>query len=178
MQIRRCTDSDFEATFEIINDAAQAYKGIIPEDRWHEPYMSRAQLAQEISDGVRFWGMISGSELVGVMGIQDKDDVCLIRHAYVRTAQRQAGIGTALLKHLRAMTTKPMLIGTWADASWAIHFYVKNGFRVLSKEETRSLLHIYWSIPERQVETSVVLADETWKAKQLAAQGVSAGAAE
>jgi N-acetylglutamate synthase-like GNAT family acetyltransferase len=162
MQIRRCTSTDFDAIFEIINDAAQAYKGIIPEDRWHEPYMSRAQLAHEISDGVEFWGTISGDNLVGVMGIQDKGDVCLIRHAYVRTAQRQAGIGTALLKHLRAMTTKPILIGTWADASWAIRFYVKNGFRVLSKEETRTLLHTYWRIPERQVETSVVLADETW----------------
>jgi len=168
MQIRRCTDSDFEAIFEIINDAAQAYKGIIPADRWHEPYMSRSQLAHEISDGVRFWGMASGSELVGVMGIQDKGNVCLIRHAYVRTAQRQAGIGTALLKHLRAMTTKPILIGTWTDASWAIHFYVKNGFQVLSQEETRSLLHTYWSIPERQVEISVVLAEGTWKLEQPA----------
>jgi N-acetylglutamate synthase-like GNAT family acetyltransferase len=162
LNIQKCTADDFDAIFEIINDAAQAYKGIIPEDRWHEPYMSRTQLAQEISDGVLFWGMASGSELVGVMGIQDKGDVCLIRHAYVKTAQRQAGIGTALLKHLRALATKPMLIGTWADASWAIRFYVKNGFRVLSKEETRTLLHTYWRIPERQVETSVVLADETW----------------
>ena len=163
MEIRECTDKDFDAIFEIINDATQAYKGIIPEDRWHEPYMSHAQLAQEISDGVQFWGMTAGSELVGVMGIQNKGDVYLIRHAYVRTAQRQAGIGTALLKHLQAMTTRPILIGTWADASWAIRFYVKNGFRVLSKEETRSLLRTYWSIPERQVETSVVLADRTWK---------------
>jgi GNAT superfamily N-acetyltransferase len=173
LNIQQCAADDFEAIFEIINDAAQAYKGIIPEDRWHEPYMSRAQLAHEISEGVRFWGMTLGSELVGVMGIQDKGDVCLIRHAYVRTAQRQAGIGTALLKHLRAMATKPILIGTWADASWAIHFYMKNGFRVLSKEETRSLLHTYWSIPERQVETSVVLADETWNPKLPAARSAA-----
>ena len=173
MQIRRCTDSDFEAIFEIINDAAQAYKGIIPADRWHEPYMSRAQLTREIGDGVAFWGVTAGDDLVGVMGIQDKGDVCLIRHAYVKTAQRLAGIGTALLKHLRAMTTKPILIGTWIDASWAIHFYVENGFRVLSKEETRSLLHTYWSIPERQVETSVVLADETWKPEQPAARAAA-----
>jgi GNAT superfamily N-acetyltransferase len=177
MEIRECVDSDFDAIFRIINDAAQAYKGIIPEDRWHEPYMSRAQLAHEIGDGVRFWGMTSGSELVGVMGVQDKGEVCLVRHAYVRTAQRQAGIGTALLKHVRAMVTKPILIGTWADASWAIRFYVKNGFRVLSKEETRSLLHAYWSIPERQVETSVVLADETWKPEPSAARGVVTPAA-
>jgi len=174
MEIRECTDKDFDAIFEIINDATQAYKGIIPEDRWHEPYMSRAQLAHEIGDGVRFWGMTSGNRLVGVMGIQDKGDICLIRHAYVRTAQRQAGIGTTLLKHLQALATKPILIGTWIDASWAIRFYVKNGFRVLSKEETRSLLRTYWSIPERQVETSVVLADEAWKSEQVAAHGVAA----
>jgi N-acetylglutamate synthase-like GNAT family acetyltransferase len=163
MDIRKCIDNDIDAIFEIINDAAQAYKGIIPEDRWHEPYMSRAQLAREMGDGVAFWGMTSEDDLVGVMGIQDKGAVCLIRHAYVKTAQRQGGIGTALLRHLLALTTKPILIGTWADASWAIRFYVKNGFRVLSKEETRRLLRTYWSIPERQVETSVVLADETWK---------------
>ena len=163
LNIQKCTADDFDAIFEIINDAAQAYRGIIPEDRWHEPYMSRAQLACEISDGVEFWGAITGDGVVGVMGIQDKCAVCLIRHAYVRTAQRQGGIGTALLQHLQALTTKPILIGTWADASWAIRFYVKNGFRVLSKEETRSLLHTYWSIPERQIETSVVLAEGTWK---------------
>ena len=168
MEIRECTDDDFDAIFEIINDAAQAYKGIIPEDRWHEPYMSRAQLAHEIGDGVRFWGMTAGNELVGVMGIQDKGDVCLIRHAYVRTAQRQGGIGSALLKRLQTMVSKPILIGTWADASWAIRFYEKNGFRVLSKDETRSLLHTYWRIPERQVETSVVLAGEAWKPEQSA----------
>lgn len=162
MQIRVCTDDDLEAIFEIINDAAQAYKGLIPADRWHEPYMSRAQLDREIADGVEFWGATTDDGLVGVMGIQDKGAVCLIRHAYVRTAQRQGGIGTALLRHLLALTTQPILIGTWADASWAIRFYVKNGFRVLSREETRQLLRTYWSIPERQVETSVVLADETW----------------
>jgi GNAT superfamily N-acetyltransferase len=166
MGIRECTDTDLDAIFEIINDAAQAYKGIIPEECWHEPYMSRGQLIREIGDGVRFWGMTWESELVGVMGIQDKGDVCLIRHAYVRTAQRQAGVGTALLKHLQALTTKPILIGTWTDASWAVRFYVKNGFRVLSKEETRSLLHTYWRIPERQVKTSVVLADATWRTEQ------------
>ena len=158
--IRPCPPTDFDAIFEIINDAAQAYKGIIPPDSWHEPYMSRAQLAREMGDGVAFWGVTADDGLVGVMGIQDKGAVCLIRHAYVRTAQRHGGIGTALLAHLRALTTKPILIGTWADASWAIRFYVKNGFRVLSKDETRQLLRTYWSIPERQVETSVVLADD------------------
>jgi len=149
MHIRVCTDTDFEAIFEIINDAAQAYKGIIPADRWHEPYMSRGQLAHEIGAGVVFWGAILDGELAGVMGIQDKGAVCLIR--------------TALLRHLQGLATKPILIGTWADATWAIRFYVKNGFRVLSRDETRQLLRTYWSIPERQVETSVVLADGIWK---------------
>lgn len=161
--IRRCTADDFEAIFEIINDAAQAYKGIIPADRWHEPYMSRGQLAHEIGDGVVFWGATLDGQLAGVMGIQDKGAVCLIRHAYVRTAQRQGGIGTALLRQLQGLATKPILIGTWAAATWAIGFYAKNGFRVLSRDETRRLLRTYWSIPERQVETSVVLADTTWK---------------
>jgi GNAT superfamily N-acetyltransferase len=161
--IRRCTADDFEAIFEIINDAAQAYKGIIPADRWHEPYMSRGQLAHEIGDGVAFWGATLDGELAGVMGFQDKGAVCLIRHAYVRTAQRGGGIGTALLRQLQGLATRPILIGTWADATWAIRFYVKNGFRVLAREETGRLLRTYWRIPERQVETSVVLADGTWK---------------
>ena len=163
MEIRPCTTDDFEAIFEIINDAAQAYKGIIPEDRWHEPYMSRTELAHEIEDGVRFWGLTAETGLLGVMGIQDKGEVILIRHAYVRTANRRGGIGTTLLKYLQTLAAKPILIGAWVDATWAIRFYEKNGFRVLSQEDTRSLLHTYWRIPERQVETSVVLADERWK---------------
>lgn len=162
MILRKCTADDFDAIFEIINDAARVYKGVIPADRWHELYMSRSQLTREIGDGVCFWGAAPDRELAGVMGIQDKGDVCLIRHAYVRTAQRNKGIGTALLKHLETLTTKPMLIGTWSDASWAVRFYVKNGYRALSKEETGRLLRTYWNIPERQVETSVVLADEKW----------------
>jgi GNAT superfamily N-acetyltransferase len=161
--IRSCTANDFDVIFEIINDAAQAYKGIIPADRWHEPYMSRAALAHEIGAGVAFWGATLAGELVGVMGIQDKGAVCLIRHAYVRTTLRQGGIGTALLRHLQGLANKPILIGTWADATWAIRFYVKNGFRVLAREETRRLLRTYWNIPERQVETSVVLADTAWR---------------
>jgi GNAT superfamily N-acetyltransferase len=166
VKIRECTSHDFDAIFEIINDAAQAYHGIIPADRWHEPYMSREHLAHEIDDGVVFWGAMAGDELVGVMGIQDKGAVYLIRHAYVRTAQRRSGIGAALLGRLRTLTTRPILIGTWADAAWAIRFYVKNGFRVLSREETRVLLRTYWKIPERQVETSVVLADDRWRPDQ------------
>jgi len=162
--IRKCTDSDFEAIYEIINDAARAYKSVIPDDRWHEPYMPRIQLRNEIEDGVRFWGIEEGHALVGVMGIQDKGDVCLIRHAYVKTNRRKVGMGTRLLSHLEAMTEKPILIGTWADATWAIRFYQKNGYRLLSEAEKNNLLKKYWSIPERQVQTSVVLADRMWSA--------------
>jgi N-acetylglutamate synthase-like GNAT family acetyltransferase len=164
--IRKCTDSDFEAIYEIINDAAQAYKSVIPDDRWHEPYMTRIQLRHEIEDGVRFWGIEEEHTLVGIMGIQDKGDVCLIRHAYVKTNRRNKGIGAHLLRHLESMTEKPMLIGTWADATWAIRFYEKNGYRLLSKVEKNDLLRKYWSIPERQVETSVVLADGKWSAER------------
>ena len=144
--------------FSIINDAAQAYKGIIPADRWHEPYMSMAELKAQIADGIVFSGCESEGKLLGVMGIQDKGDVTLIRHAYVSTRERRKGIGEKLLKHLEATTRKPVLIGTWADATWAIRFYEKNGFRVQSRAETDRLLRKYWSIPERQIETSVVLA--------------------
>jgi N-acetylglutamate synthase-like GNAT family acetyltransferase len=162
--IRKCTDSDFEAIYEIINDAAQAYKGVIPDDRWHEPYMPRVQLRQEIEDGVHFWGIEKERALVGVMGIQDKGDVCLIRHAYVKTNRRNMGMGTWLLRHLESMTEKPILIGTWSDATWAIRFYQKSGYRLLSEAEKNDLLIKYWNIPKRQVETSVVLADRKWRA--------------
>jgi GNAT superfamily N-acetyltransferase len=118
--IRACTDADLGDMFEIINDAASAYRGVIPADRWHEPYMPMAELRSEIADGVRFWGMSDDGRLVGVMGVQDKGEVCLIRHAYVRSAARQGGIGTALLRHLESLTDKPILIGTWAAARAAI----------------------------------------------------------
>jgi GNAT superfamily N-acetyltransferase len=156
--IRLCTDADLDAMAEIINDAASAYRGVIPADRWHEPYMPLDELTSEIAEGVRFWGMAEDGRLMGVMGIQDKGEVCLIRHAYVRTAARQGGIGTALLRHLEALTAKPILIGTWAAADWAIRFYRKNGYVQVSPEEKGRLLRRYWKIPERQVETSVVLA--------------------
>jgi GNAT superfamily N-acetyltransferase len=161
--IRPCGAADLPALFSIINDAAQAYRGIIPEDRWHEPYMPLEELKQEIRDGVVFWGCQSGGELVGVMGIQDRGEVTLIRHAYVQTAQRRQGIGERLLRHLEEMTAKPILIGTWSAASWAIRFYEKNGYRSLSRPDTERLLRRYWSIPERQIETSVVLADARWQ---------------
>ena len=160
--IRKCKQSEIEIIYEIINDGAQAYKGIIPADRWHEPYMSLEELEHEIGDGVLFWGLEADRELVGVMGIQDKGDVNLIRHAYVRTHARKQGIGTQLLRHLESIDGKPILIGTWAGASWAIAFYQKNGYRVVTEAEKNRLLRKYWNITERQVETSVVLANQRW----------------
>jgi len=160
--IRRCGPEDFEAVWEIINDAAQAYRGVIPADRWHEPYMSREVLAAEVADGVVFWGLAEDGVLQGVMGIQDRGEVALIRHAYVRTARRRAGIGAALLGCLERATAKPILIGTWAAASWAVRFYEKHGYRLVGPEEKDRLLAAYWRIPARQVETSVVLASRRW----------------
>ena len=164
--IRKCKDSDFNTIFEIINDAAQAYKGIIPQDRWHEPYMSHAELRAQIEDGIVFWGLERDGRLFGVMGIQDKGDVTLIRHAYVVTREQKRGIGKKLLRHLQSMTEKPILIGTWVAASWAVSFYQKNGYKLVSEKEKNRLLRKYWSIPERQVETSVVLANQSWQQDQ------------
>ena len=157
--IRLCEDKDFEILYEIINDAAEAYRGIIPPDRWKEPYMSKDELRHEIGEGVRFWGYEEEGELVGVMGMQDVEDVTLMRHAYVRTVRRRAGIGGTLLALLRKKTSRPILIGTWAAAVWAVRFYEAHGFYLVSPEEKDRLLKKYWSIPERQVETSVVLAE-------------------
>jgi tRNA-Thr(GGU) m(6)t(6)A37 methyltransferase TsaA len=157
--IRICAPQDFDQIFTIINDGAQAYKGIIPADRWTEPYMSREKLRHEIEDGVVFWGHEDAGALAGVMGLQDVQDVTLIRHAYVRTASRNQGIGGTLLSHLRTITSRPVLIGTWADAVWAIGFYEKHGFRVVDPDEKNRLLKKYWNVPERQIETSVVLAE-------------------
>jgi len=159
--IRRCIDSDFDAIYSIINDAATAYKGVIPLDRWHEPYMSREELRREIDAGVVFWGYEEG-ELVGVMGIQDVQDVTLFRHAYVRTTMRNRGIGGKLLTFLHGQTSRSVLIGTWAATDWAIRFYEKHGFRLVTTAEKDRLLRKYWSIPDRQTETSVVLADRKW----------------
>lgn len=157
--IRPAGRDDVAAIHEIINDAAHAYKGVIPPDRWHEPYMPMPELESEIGKGVRFHCATQGDRVVGVMGIQDVKDVTLIRHAYVRTAARRHGIGQALLQHLNQLTTRPVLIGTWKAATWAIRFYEKNGFRLVSDEEKNRLLRIYWTIPDRQVEESVVLAN-------------------
>jgi GNAT superfamily N-acetyltransferase len=158
--IRRCSESDFETIFLIINEAARAYRGIIPADRYSEPYMSQGYLRHELDAGVVFWGYEVAGEIVGVMGIQDVQDVTLIRHAYVRTARRNQGIGGHLLSFLRTQTTKPILIGTWSDADWAIRFYEKHGFRLVDNRERDRLLKKYWSIPERQIETSVVLVEK------------------
>ncbi|MDB9528666.1 GNAT family N-acetyltransferase [Oscillatoria sp. CS-180] len=160
--IRKTTAEDFEAIFNIINDAAIAYKDVIPADRWHDPYMSRKELQAQIEDGVGFSCYADGDELIGVMGIQDKGDVALIRHAYVRTQQRNQGVGTRLLRALIKGSTKPILVGTWKAASWAVRFYKKNGFSLVNEAEKNRLLKQYWSIPDRQVETSVVLVDEKY----------------
>ncbi|TVZ15611.1 GNAT family N-acetyltransferase [Maribacter sp. MAR_2009_72] len=154
---------DLNSIYEIINDASIAYKGIIPADRWKEPYMPIEELTTQINEGVEFWNYEENNKILGVMGIQFKNDATLIRHAYVRTAARQKGIGGKLLAQLTDMAETPILIGTWRDASWAISFYKKHGFRQLSDDEKNKLLKIYWSIPERQVETSIVLASEDWK---------------
>jgi len=171
--IRKCTEDDLQTMYAIINDAAQAYKGVIPDDCWHDPYMPLNELKQEIEDGVVFWGIEEEGNLVGVMGIQDRGNVVLIRHAYVRTNRRNNGIGTQLLKHLEGMIKEPILIGTWADATWAIRFYERNGYYLLSRSESERLLQQYWNIPERQVVTSVVLANPTWGATNTAAGGDS-----
>lgn len=163
MTIRRCTDHDVPAMFAIINDAAQAYRGVIPADRWHEPYMPEEALRAEIAAGVVFWGFEHDGRLVGVMGLQEVKDVALIRHAYVATAARRAGIGGRLLRHLMGETGRPVLIGTWAAASWAVRFYEQHGFTVTTPDEKARLLRAYWSIPDRQIETSVVLVDERWR---------------
>jgi GNAT superfamily N-acetyltransferase len=160
--IRPCNATDFPVMLEIINEAARAYRGVIPADCWAEPYMPEAEFRREIEDGVRFWGYLDAGELVGVMGIQHVREVSLIRHAYVRSAKRQKGIGGKLLGALRVQTALPLLMGTWAAADWAVRFYEKHGFRMVSPGEKNSLLKKYWNISDRQVETSVVLADEKW----------------
>jgi N-acetylglutamate synthase-like GNAT family acetyltransferase len=160
--IRLCTDQDFDEIFEVINDAAQAYKGVIPDDRFTEPYMPLEELRHEIEHGVRFWGLEQDGQLLGVMGLQDVEDVTLIRHAYVRTSHRRRGIGRRLLNDLRSKATRPLLVGTWAAAGWAIEFYRQHGFELVLRDQVPLLLRRYWSIPERQVETSVVLAERAW----------------
>jgi GNAT superfamily N-acetyltransferase len=155
--VRPCADTDFDAMYAVINAAATAYAGVIPADRYHVPYMSAEELRGEITAGVRFWGWCDPEGLSGVMGVQDVRDVTLIRHAYVMPDRQGVGIGSRLLTHLLSLPHRPLLVGTWADANWAICFYERHGFRLVTQREKDRLLRRYWSIPERQVDTSVVL---------------------
>jgi N-acetylglutamate synthase-like GNAT family acetyltransferase len=167
--LRRCDDRDLESILTIINDGAQAYKGVIPVDRWTQPYMPLEKLKHEISEGVEFWGLESHDALLGVMGLQFVQDVTLIRHAYVRTDNQKSGVGGRLLSHLKELVKGPLLVGTWADATWAIRFYQKHGFQCVDQGSKDVLLRKYWTVPERQIETSVVLADSKWMAMHTGA---------
>jgi N-acetylglutamate synthase-like GNAT family acetyltransferase len=159
--IRQCYSADLEEIHTIINTAALAYKGVIPDDCWQEPYMPQEELQREIARGVEFWGYEEAGVLSGVMGIQLIMDVTLIRHAYIRPDRQRKGIGSLLLRALKEKAASPVLIGTWAGAIWAIHFYEKHGFIMVTKKEKDRLLRKYWTITERQVETSVVLCKDT-----------------
>ena len=158
MTIRPCRAADVEAIFAIVNAAAEAYRDVIPADRWHEPYMPMSELGGELATGVEFWGYQHDGELIGVMGIQDVGEVDLIRHAYVLPGLQGRGIGSALLEHLTGDATRPLLVGTWAAAGWAIRFYERHGFEPVGRERSAELLRAHWDIAERQIETSVVLA--------------------
>jgi GNAT superfamily N-acetyltransferase len=164
--VRRCNDDEVPEILAIVNAAAEAYRGVIPADRWHEPYMSERELRDEIASGVAMWGYESDGRLVGVMGIQPVQDVDLIRHAYVTPARQGRGVGAQLIAHLRSSAPRRMLVGTWAAAQWAISFYERHGFRLVSNADTARLLRKYWRIPERQIATSVVLANPPWETVQ------------
>ena len=164
MVIRQSVSADFPHILALINQAARAYRGVIPDDQWHDPYMSADELSREIVNGVEFWVADESEDVLGVMAVQDRGDVTLVRHAYVSPTRQRTGVGRTLLHHIEAHTTKPILIGTWADASWAIAFYQRNGFTLIPGDETGRLLRTYWSIPQRQIETSVVLANRQWTA--------------
>ncbi|HLB35962.1 MAG TPA: GNAT family N-acetyltransferase [Gemmatimonadales bacterium] len=162
--IRRCDAGDFDALCAVINDGAEAYRGKIPADCWNEPYMPAAELEAELAAGVVFWAYVQDQEIVAVMGLQDVADVTLVRHAYTRTAHQHRGLGSALLDHLRAQTPRPILIGTWKAATWAVRFYERHGFHLVSEAEKRVLLQRYWTVGERQIQESVVLVDDRWRA--------------
>ncbi|MFW6200942.1 MAG: GNAT family N-acetyltransferase [Gemmatimonadota bacterium] len=162
MDLRRCRPDELEAIGRVINAAAEAYRGVIPADCWTEPYMPAEALRREVAHGVVFRGAFDVERLVGVMGSQDVEDVTLIRHAYVRPGHQRQGIGGALLAEQVRRVERPVLVGTWRAASWAIAFYERHGFRRVPGDRRARLLRRYWSIPERQIEESVVLADERW----------------
>ena len=157
--IRPCRPDERDEMFAIINAAAEAYRNVIPPDCWHEPYMPVKELEEEIAAGVTFWGLEIDGMLAGLMGIQPVRDVDLIRHAYVQPRFQGEGVGSALIRHIRCANTRQMLVGTWAAAEWAIRFYQRHGFALVSDEVKNRLLRTYWNIPDRQVETSVVLAN-------------------
>jgi GNAT superfamily N-acetyltransferase len=157
--IRACRGDERATILAIVNVAAEAYRGVIPHDCWHEPYMPPRELESEIAAGVAFWGYEADGALVGVMGVQPVRDVDLIRHAYVLPGNQRSGVGSALLRHLRGLSGRRMLVGTWAAAEWAIGFYRRHGFELTSPERKTALLKTYWAVPDRQIETSVVLAD-------------------
>jgi N-acetylglutamate synthase-like GNAT family acetyltransferase len=164
MLIRKSEEADVPQILEVINDGAEAYRGVIPADRWHDPYMSREELEAEIRRGIVFDVAEESGGVIGVIGMEDKGEVALVRHAYVRATTQRRGLGTQLLRHVESHTDKPILIGTWAAASWAIDFYRRNGFTLIDDRVKDHLLRTYWSIPERQIENSVVLADARWLA--------------
>lgn len=153
--IRKCQADDARRIYFIINEAAKAYAGMIPADRYQQPYMPMDELKREV-ERMTFFGWEVNKELVGVMGFEPVKDVTLIRHSYVLPRWQQQGIGSKLLNHLKNLVTTPrLLVGTWADAKWAIEFYRQHGFSLLPDKD--ELLTTYWDIPRRQIETSVVL---------------------
>lgn len=169
--IRAASAEDVPAILEVINDGARAYRGVIAADRWREPYMTKEELLAELAAGVRFRVLEGGGRIVAVMGSQDVEDVTLIRHAYVRSDRQRRGYGSALLAHLRNRTERPTLIGTWRAASWALAFYQRHGFALLAREEAERVLRRYWTVPPRQIEESVVLADARWRESRSEGDG-------
>ena len=163
MAIRDLNDTHIPAILAVVNDGAEAYRGVIPADRWRDPYMAEDELRSEMAAGVAFLGEFDGDALIGVMGLQRVKDVCLIRHAYVCTSLQGKGVGSRLMAALTEKADAPLLVGTWATAAWAIGFYEKHGFRLTEPDEKTRLLKTYWTIPDRQIETSVVLAEAGFK---------------
>ena len=150
---------DAHAIGAVINDAALAYRGVIPSDRWHEPYMPHEEVVSELRAGVKFFCLRRNGRVAGVMGLQHVADVALIRHAYTLSSEQGRGVGTLLLEHLRRQTNRPVLVGTWKAATWAVRFYERRGFRLVPEEEKAVLLRRYWTVSERQIEESVVLKE-------------------
>ena len=156
--ITEYTTNDLSNILNVINDAALKYKGVIPDDCWHEPYMLEQELINEFDNGVRMFGYVKNTILVVVMGIQELENVTLIRHAYTLSDYQGIGIGKSLLQYLlKTNKSDSWLVGTWQDATWALRFYVKNGFVLHRRKQTDQLLKKYWKVPLKQMENSVVL---------------------